>query len=88
MKEGNAVVPWQTAADFRSTLLPPSTFSSVYSPRTRQNHAHEPGLYCFFLRKGWDVRSLAAGEYALEVNAEDTRGNGSLATLPLRVNHS
>ena len=32
--------------------------------------------------------SLAAGEYALEVNAEDTRGNGSLATLPLRVNHS
>jgi peptidase M23-like protein len=88
VKEGHAVIPWQTTSDFRTRLLPPSSYGSVYTSETRQNHAGEPGLYCFFLKKDWDVQELTVGGYAVQVRAEDTRGNRAVATLPLHVNAS
>jgi hypothetical protein len=84
VRDGRAVIPWRTAADF-STLLPRSRYAHVYAPGTRQNHPASPGRYCFYLRTGWQVADLPAGTYALQVVAADTRGNSDLATLPLRV---
>jgi Peptidase family M23 len=73
---------WQTAVDFRSTMLPASRFGSVYAPGTRQNHIGKPGRYCFWLARSWKP---ADGTYRLEVRASDTGGNSATAWLPLAV---
>jgi Peptidase family M23 len=75
------VIPWTVVADFRSTLLPKSRFASVYAPGTRQNHANTPGLYRFWLARGWDTRRHPDGVYHLEVRAADIRGNTSRRRL-------
>jgi len=75
-----AVRPWHTPIDFTGTLLPQSDFARIYAPGTKQNHAGEPGVYRFILAHTWSTRSLADGEYSLEVEASDLAGNtGSLA---------
>jgi len=73
VKDGHTFVPWRIAADFQTTL-PPTGFSSIYAPRTQQNRYGEPGRYCFYIRKTWQIEKLASRGYALEVVAEDTRG--------------
>jgi peptidase M23-like protein len=73
------VRPWHTPVDFTHTLLPRSAFARIYAPRTRQNHAGEPGLYRFYLAHTWSTRTLPDGSYELEVEASDLAGNtGSL----------
>jgi hypothetical protein len=83
VRKGRAVVPWRVAADFRSVLLPQSQFNEVYAHGTRQNHPGAPGLYRFWLARGWDTRRHRDGSYRLDVEAADIRGNASRGHLEL-----
>jgi hypothetical protein len=76
---------WQTAVDFRWSLLPQSEFWLVYAPGTRQNKANRPGQYMFYLRQAWDTTELANGSYTLEVQAIDMRGNVGTRAQPFVV---
>jgi hypothetical protein len=80
---GNAVVPWTNAVDFRSTLLPNNQFIRIYAPGSRQNHPKQPGLYRFFLARGWKSGTHPDGEYRLDVEASDIEGNRAVAHLVL-----
>lgn len=82
---GDEVLPWRTAADFRTTWLPPVEYDRIYAPGTNQNHPWEPGRYVFWLAQGLDTAELANGEYQIEVAAEDTRGNTGSASLAFDV---
>jgi hypothetical protein len=88
LRDREPVVDWRTAADFRSRLMPPSAFTRIYAPATRQNHRGQPGLFCFNLVRGLDTRALVDGDYRLQVAASDTRGNRALATVALRIDNS
>lgn len=81
LRSGAEVLPWKIAVDFRGKMVPNARFAAVYAPGTRQNHANAPGLYRFWLARGWDTRKHADGRYELEVEASDTRGNGSRRRL-------
>jgi hypothetical protein len=71
------VVPWQTGADYRTTLPANSSYTEVYAPGTTQNHPPTPGLYRFQLAAAFDTRAHADGSYRLDVEVSDTRGNTS-----------
>jgi hypothetical protein len=60
---------WRTAADFRSTMLPASEFTRVYTPATVQNHIGRPGQLWFYLARSWNRGAT------IEVRASDTAGN-------------
>lgn len=75
LRDGREVLPWRVAVDFRTALLPPQDYASVYAPGTTQNGPDSPGRYVFWLVRGLDTRALPDGSYELEVAAEDTRDN-------------
>jgi len=82
LRDEREVLPWRVAVDFRTELLPPQDYASVYAPGTAQNGPDSPGRYVFWLVRGLDTRALPDGSYELEVAAEDTRentGTGSVA---------
>jgi hypothetical protein len=79
------VVPWKVAANFRTTLLPASRFASVYAHGTTQNHPNKAGLFRFLLARAFDTRLHPDGEYRLDVEASDIRGNASRGHLALRL---
>jgi Peptidase family M23 len=90
VRGAQAVVPWRVAVDFHASFRPnvqgdPASdvnFGAVYAPDTEQNHPNMPGLYRFWLKRGFDTSRFPDGVYALEVEASDVRGNprtGSLA---------
>jgi len=87
VREGNAVVPWRVAADFRTSFAPAvvansdTHFGDVYAPGTRQNHPNEPGLFRFWLARGFDTSPHADGDYRLDVEVADVRGNGARGHL-------
>jgi peptidase M23-like protein len=83
LRNAQAVVPWQVAADFRTTLLANSRYSAVYAPGTNQNHPNQPGLYRFELAAAFDTRPHPDGSYRLDVEAADIRGNASQGHLTL-----
>ena len=83
LRAGRTIVPWTVAADFRATLVPSSHFAAVYAPGTRQNHPDRPGRYRFWLTRGWNTRTRPDGRYRLEVEASDTRGNGTRKHLDI-----
>jgi Peptidase family M23 len=82
-----AVVPWQVAVDFRGSFHPvvqggsDANFGAVYAPDTTQNHPNEPGLFHFWLKRGFDTTRFPDGEYVLEAEASDVRGNPRTAHL-------
>jgi hypothetical protein len=82
-----AIVAWRVAADFRTSFVPnivsgsDTHFGDVYAPGTRQNHPNEPGLFRFWLARGFDTRPHPDGAYRIEVEASDIRGNASRAHL-------
>jgi hypothetical protein len=82
---GQEVVPWRVVADFRRTLVPASRYDDVYAPGTRQNHPNEPGLYRFRLARGFDTTRHPDGNYRLDVEAADIRGNASRGHLTLTI---
>ena len=76
---GRTASAWRTAIDFRSALVDRSRFALVYTPRTRQNHARQPGLLCYYLARTWEPTSSVT----IQVEASDTQGN--VAVYSLRV---
>ena len=80
---GRRVIATRTAADFRSALLPPRLYDSIYAPGTRQNRASKPGHYRFYLAHGLDASRLPAGPSRLRIEAVDTRGNRVVAQVEI-----
>jgi hypothetical protein len=79
------VRPWRTPIDFAKELMPKERFGSIYAPGTRQNRANKPGLYRFFIAKTWSTHLLPDGNYRLEVEASDLRGNKGGRELPFTL---
>jgi hypothetical protein len=79
------VRPWHTVVDFRTTLLRPELFTTIYAPGTTQNRANHPGRYRFWLTRNWDTRVLADGLYRIEVAVYDTQANSGHASAVLRI---
>jgi hypothetical protein len=83
------IVPWQIATDHGTSFHPnvqgsPPTdvnFGAVYAPDTTQNNPNHPGLFRFWLQRGFDTTRYPDGSYQLEVEASDVRGNRSTGTL-------
>jgi hypothetical protein len=77
------VVPWRTAADFRSTLPPNDRFFRIYAEGTYQNaprfgqrqYLSRSGRYLFSLAANFDTNALPNGAYLLTILAADERGN-------------
>jgi hypothetical protein len=84
--QGRKVIrPWHAPVDFTLGLLPPSLFSVVYAPGTKQNHPGKAGVYRFYVAHTWDTRRLRDGLYKLEVSVADISGNKATAALPFTV---
>jgi hypothetical protein len=87
--DGQAVVPWRVAVDHRGSRHPDVrgnppcdvNFAAVYAPDTTQNHPSAPGVYRFWLERGFDTTRFPDGVYTLEVEASDVRGNPRTAGL-------
>ena len=87
--EGDAVMPWQVAVDHVTSFKPnvqgdPASdvnFAAVYAPDTTQNNPNLPGVYHFWLERGFDTRRYADGRYVLQVEVSDVRGNPNVAGL-------
>jgi hypothetical protein len=81
VRNAREVVRWRVAADFRRSFVPAVQgnsdvhFGDVYAPRTRQNHPNEPGLFRFWLARAFDTTVHPDGDYRLDVEAADVRGN-------------
>ena len=88
-RAGQEIVPWQVACDHRRSIHPnvqgnpPSDvdFGAIYAPDTTQNHPNAPGVYHFWLVRGFATGKHPNGDYVLEVDASDTRGNGRIGQL-------
>jgi hypothetical protein len=80
---GRIVIPWRTAADFRTTLPGNSAFWNIYAKGTYENaprfgaqqYATMPGRYLFLLASNFDTTSLPNGVYLLSVRVSDERAN-------------
>ncbi len=91
--DGPTVVPWRTAADFRTILPPNSKFWDVYAKGTYQNDprfGHEqypsmPGRYLFQLAANYDTTSVANGVYVVTVRASDVRGNTAVVSRRIAI---
>ncbi|MGH3137140.1 MAG: M23 family metallopeptidase [Gaiellaceae bacterium] len=81
--KGRSVLGWRTAADFRMTIPPASTFDEVWAPRTMQNHVRAPGRYRVYLSRS--LTGLRAGKYVVEVTARDTGGNAAVERFALEI---
>jgi Peptidase family M23 len=87
------VVPWQVAVDHRTSLRPnvqgdPAAdvnFGAIYVSDTTQSHPGSPGIFHFWLARGFDTRRHPDGDYVLHVEAGDVRGNVRAAALELRL---
>lgn len=90
---GKVVVPWRTAADFRTTLPPNAQFLGTYAKGTYENsprfgraqYAGMPGRYVFLLAGNFDTTSVANGNYTVSVRAADVRGNSTVSTRRINI---
>lgn len=89
VRNAHAYVPWRTASDFRASFVPRIAgkppcdvhFGDVYAPGTRQNKPNRPGLYRIWLARRFDTRPFPDGDYRLDVEVADIRGNASRGHL-------
>jgi hypothetical protein len=82
---GRVARPWHTPVDFRKELLPQARFAGVYAPGTRQNRPGAPGRYRFFVAHTWTTSLLPDGNFRLEAEAADERGNLARAALDFTI---
>ena len=66
----------------------PKVYDRVYAPGTTQNHPDTPGVYRFLLGSAWDTRHHPDGNYKVEIEAADIRGNTTKAERKLRLANS
>jgi murein DD-endopeptidase MepM/ murein hydrolase activator NlpD len=85
LRDGQEVLLWRIAADFRMNWIKGSNFDSIYAPGTTQNRPLDPGRYIFWLAHGLDVHSLPDGTYELQVRASDTRDNTASRSVTLTI---
>jgi Peptidase family M23 len=93
VRNARAVVPWRVVFDFRKSFVPkiagkPASdvhFDDVFAPGTRQNHPNAPGLFRIWLARGFDTRAFPDGDYRLDVESADIRGNASRRNLVLTL---
>jgi hypothetical protein len=93
VREAHEFVPWRVVFDFRTSFVPriaghpPSDarFDDVYAPGTRQNHPNAPGLFRIWLARRFDTRRYPDGDYRLDVEAADIRGNASRGHLVVTI---
>jgi hypothetical protein len=89
MRATQPIVPWQTAIDHRNSFRPnvqgnpasDTNFGAIYAPDTTQNNPNTPGLFHFWLKRGFDTSRYPNGGYVLEVEASDVRGNPNTRQL-------
>jgi Peptidase family M23 len=89
VRNAHAYVPWRVASDFRASFVPKIAgkppcdvhFGDVYAPGTRQNKPNRPGLYRIWLARRFDTHPFRDGEYRLDVEVADIRGNASRGHL-------
>jgi hypothetical protein len=79
------VLTWHIAADFRTNWIKGSRFDSIYAPGTTQNRALASGRYIFWLAHGFDIHSLPAGIYELQVLASDTSDNTATRSVTFSI---
>ncbi|MGH2934987.1 MAG: M23 family metallopeptidase [Gaiellaceae bacterium] len=77
--------PWRVAADFRTRLMPSSSFSRVYAPGTYQNKPNRPGDYRFWLTPAFDTATLLDGTYYVDVEALNARGLIGESSIALTI---
>jgi hypothetical protein len=91
LHSGQPVFPWRVAADFRVSFRPQVVngsdvrFARIYASATRQNHPNKPGLFRYLLSRRLDTRRYPDGEYHLEVEATDVRGNRGRRVLAVAI---
>jgi hypothetical protein len=84
-RDAQTVRAWHTPIDFTGGLLPRDDFHRIYAPGTRQNRPSKPGRYRFFLAHTWSTTLLPDGNYQLEAEASDLRGNKGHARLAFTI---
>ena len=77
--------PWAYVLDSRAVHLKPERYHEVYARGTRQNRPNRPGRYRVYLDRSLDTRGLTNGDHRLQVEAADTHGNHTVASLVLTV---
>ena len=95
-RDARQIVPWRISFDHVSSIHPnlegnPATdanFAAVYAPDTTQNHPNSPGLFHFWLERGFDTSHYPDGRYQLEVEASDVRGNARTETLAITLTNA
>jgi hypothetical protein len=85
MRGGSPLRPWTTALDSRTTHLKADHYHAVYARGTKQNRPNRPGRYRIHLTHGLDTRTIADGDCRLQVEAADTHGNHTVASLVLTI---
>jgi len=83
---GTTVVPWRTAADFRTTLPPNAHFWDTYAKGTYQNaprfgreqYTSMDGRFLFQLAGNYDTTALGNGVYVMTVLVGDGHGHKTL----------
>ena len=66
-----------------ATPPPPPMYTPLYVSitDTTQNHPNSPGVYHFWLARAFDTGKHPNGDYLLEVEASDVRGNPNTGRL-------
>ena len=90
---GTAVVPWRTAADFRTTLPSNARFWDTYAKGTYQNaprfgreqYTSMPGRFLFQLAGSYDTTALGNGVYIVTVLVGDGHGHKTVDTQRFSV---
>jgi hypothetical protein len=83
--DGTVVSPLQKVFDCTDAEPSNGTFWSVFAPGTLQNGAFAPGAYRFWLARGLDTNDYLDGEYRVQVDARDVRGNLAVVSLPITI---
>jgi hypothetical protein len=95
-RNSKTVVPWRVVFDHRSSFRPhvqgappgDTNFASVYTPDTTQNKPNIPGNYHFWLTRRFNTNDYPDGNYRLEVEASDVRGNPRTAALEVTFDNA
>jgi hypothetical protein len=85
---GSSVVPWRTAADFRTTLPSNAHFWDTYAKGTYQNaprfgkeqYTSMDGRFLFLLADRYDTTAITNGVYVLTVLVSDGHGHKAIDT--------